>query len=82
MTGKCRTFVGLWRLGLALSTVPIVTEGSALAGAKSLTPPAGLTVPSRLVPVPAFRLQDVSGTTVQGSDFVGKVVIVRFWATW
>jgi hypothetical protein len=32
--------------------------------------------------MPAFRLEAVSGTTVQATDLLGKVVVVRFWATW
>jgi hypothetical protein len=82
MAGKYTTFVCLWMLGFALGMASIVPDRVAHAGEKDLPPPAGLTVPSRLTPMPAFRLQDVSGTTVQGSDFVGKVVVVRFWATW
>jgi peroxiredoxin len=32
--------------------------------------------------MPAFRLEAVNGTTVQATDLLGKVVVVRFWATW
>jgi peroxiredoxin len=31
---------------------------------------------------PSWTLQDLSGKTVQLSDFKGKVVILNFWATW
>ena len=51
-----------------------MTDKAALASEKHLTPPAGFAVPSQRMPMPAFRLQDVSGTAVQSSDLVGKVV--------
>lgn len=31
---------------------------------------------------PDFVLTDLKGTTVQLSDFKGKIVLVNFWATW
>lgn len=53
---------------------------------------AGQENPGALVPTPApsirgeqapeFELPDVNGDTVLLSDFLGKVVLVNFWATW
>ena len=31
---------------------------------------------------PNFRLQDTEGKTVQLSEFMGKLVVLDFWATW
>lgn len=45
-------------------------------------PPTGLMVVSSAAPMPAFRLAAVDGSTVSSADLRGKVVIVRFWATW
>jgi hypothetical protein len=44
--------------------------------------PAGLTAPSQPTRLPTFSLPDVQGTTVQETALHGKVVIVRFWASW
>jgi peroxiredoxin len=33
-------------------------------------------------PMPAFRLPGLSGTMFDSSALQGKVVVVRFWATW
>jgi thiol-disulfide isomerase/thioredoxin len=33
-------------------------------------------------PAPAWELKDFDGKLVKSSDFLGKVVILDFWATW
>jgi peroxiredoxin len=33
-------------------------------------------------PAPGFELKDASGATVKLSDYLGKVVLLNFWATW
>jgi peroxiredoxin len=33
-------------------------------------------------PAPEFHLKDLSGKTVNLSDFRGKAVVLNFWATW
>jgi peroxiredoxin len=33
-------------------------------------------------PAPNFQLRDLDGKVVSLSDFLGKVVLVNFWATW
>jgi cytochrome oxidase Cu insertion factor (SCO1/SenC/PrrC family) len=50
--------------------------------ADSLTPPLGLSAPAQPTPIPTFSLVDSNGTTVRSADLQGKVVLVRFWATW
>jgi len=32
--------------------------------------------------MPAFELPDPNGETVRSADLQGKVIVVRFWATW
>jgi cytochrome oxidase Cu insertion factor (SCO1/SenC/PrrC family) len=34
------------------------------------------------LPGPAFTLPDHHGTPMDSADLQGKVVVVRFWATW
>jgi cytochrome oxidase Cu insertion factor (SCO1/SenC/PrrC family) len=45
-------------------------------------PPEGLAAPAQPTALPAFSLVDINGTTVRSTDLQGKVVVVRFWATW
>ena len=47
-----------------------------------LTPPAGLEASGQQVAMPTFRLPSVAGGTVDAAALHGKVVVVRFWATW
>lgn len=44
--------------------------------------PAGLAAPGQQVAMPTFRLPSVDGSTVDSSTLHGKVVVLRFWATW
>jgi len=43
---------------------------------------ANLPKPGDRVSAPEFTLTDISGKSVNLSDFKGKVVILDFWATW
>jgi cytochrome oxidase Cu insertion factor (SCO1/SenC/PrrC family) len=38
--------------------------------------------PGNQLPAPAFTLPDHHGTPMDSADLQGKVVVVRFWATW
>ncbi len=31
---------------------------------------------------PSWSFKDINGTTIQSTDYKGKVVVVNFWATW
>jgi cytochrome oxidase Cu insertion factor (SCO1/SenC/PrrC family) len=64
-------------LGILLTLSPL-----SLWAAEQPTPPEGLTAPSASTSMPAFELPDVTGETVRSADLQGKVVVVRFWATW
>jgi len=46
------------------------------------TPPQSLTVVNPSSPSPTFELPHAQGTTIRSADLQGKVVVVRFWATW
>ena len=66
---------------MAVSTIGAVFVAAVLFGQNK--PGATETSPSsKLLPAPAWQLQDVDGKTVRSSDFKGKVVILDFWATW
>ena len=73
-----RQHLGLFLLlGILLTLSPL-----SLCGAEQPEPPEGLTAPSPSTSMPAFELPDANGATVRSADLQGKVVVVRFWATW
>jgi cytochrome oxidase Cu insertion factor (SCO1/SenC/PrrC family) len=45
-------------------------------------PPESLAVVNPSTPVPTFELPHAQGTTMRSADLQGKIVVVRFWATW
>ena len=54
----------------------VKSEMASVAGAANLRPES-----SRKA-APAFTLKDSNGTSVKLSDYLGKVVLLNFWATW
>ena len=61
----------------------ILLAGANFAGAADAPrPPAGLTMPAQSKQMPAFNLPGLNGAGVRAEDMRGKVLIVRFWATW
>ena len=64
-------------LGILLSLSPL-----SLRAADQPNPPEGLIAPSPSTSMPMFELPDANGETVHSADLQGKVVVVRFWATW
>jgi len=42
----------------------------------------GLTAVLTPAPLYSFSLPDLDGQTVHSNDFLGSVLILRFWATW
>jgi len=52
------------------------------SAAESPTPPEGLATPGQATAMPAFELADPDSHPVRSDDLRGKVVVVRFWATW
>jgi len=43
--------------------------------------PPGLAAPSDIRRMPSFSLPDVNGGTIRSADLVGKIAVIRFWAT-
>ena len=64
-------------LGILLTLSPLSTHA-----AGSLTLPEGLAAPSQTTSMPAFELPDANGEAIRSADLQGKVVVVRFWASW
>jgi cytochrome oxidase Cu insertion factor (SCO1/SenC/PrrC family) len=52
------------------------------AAAEVVAPPMGLGEVQSATPMPTFSLPSVHGQTFDPSTLRGKVVVVRFWATW
>ena len=64
-------------LGGFLTLLPL-----GLRAAEQPPTPEGLAAPSQPTSMPAFELPAPNGETVRSADLQGKVVVVRFWATW
>lgn len=60
-----------------LGTMPSGADGGGEMGASRL--PAGQAL---AFPTPDFRLPSLDGGTISPADYLGKVVVVDFWATW
>jgi cytochrome oxidase Cu insertion factor (SCO1/SenC/PrrC family) len=45
-------------------------------------PPQGLVAVDSSVSMPEFSLPSLDGAAVNSAGLQGKVVVVRFWATW
>lgn len=75
---------GLQSLRRLLIVGVVVTLGTVGVSAQGeqIQPPAGLTEVSPVTLMPVFQLPAMNGSTVNSSDLQGKVVVVRFWATW
>ena len=76
--------IGYHRVGLLLFAGALVALGSlwanAIAGPTTL--PEGLVEASPPPPMPPFSLADMQGVTMSSAQLQGKVVVIRFWATW
>jgi cytochrome oxidase Cu insertion factor (SCO1/SenC/PrrC family) len=62
----------------------VLCLGSPLGTAtgESLEPPMGLAEVKPAKPMEAFTLPGLNGSAFDSSALQGKVVVVRFWATW
>jgi cytochrome oxidase Cu insertion factor (SCO1/SenC/PrrC family) len=65
-------------MGLALLLA--LTDGIVIGQPVEL--PMGLAEVKPAAPMPTFTLPDVNGGAFESSKLLGKVVVVRFWATW
>lgn len=70
----------VWVLMWALTLVSAATVDLAIGG--SPEPPLGLGAVQPATPMPSFKLPLVNGDLFDSSTLQGKVVVVRFWATW
>jgi cytochrome oxidase Cu insertion factor (SCO1/SenC/PrrC family) len=53
-----------------------------IATVEPIEPPMGLGAVTPATPMPKFKLPAVNGEAFDSSQLEGKVVVVRFWATW
>jgi hypothetical protein len=61
----------------------VIWGGLSMAHAETAPPPpSGLYVLEQPVAMPSFNLPSTHGGTLDSSVLKGKVVIVRFWASW
>jgi cytochrome oxidase Cu insertion factor (SCO1/SenC/PrrC family) len=82
MTRGQKWYILVW-LAVLLYGVVISRQGlPAWAAEGGLALPEGLAAPAQPTPMPDFSVPSVSGTTIQAAELQGKVVVVRFWATW
>ncbi len=73
----------LWGGVLGIATLCAIFLGINAARAKSaIKPPSGLWALGQPVTMPSFNLPTVAGGMLDSASLQGKVVIVRFWATW
>lgn len=71
------------RLGLCLLVGMLLTlSPQRTVVADTSTLPQGLAAPGQATTMPVFELSDPDGHPVRSDDLRGKVVVVRFWASW
>ena len=82
MTRRQKVYVQIWFSLLLCSVVFTLGGRDRHAVASPPDPPPGLAAPRQPMPMPDFSLPDVGGNTVSSADLRGKVIVMRFWATW
>ena len=80
MMRRCMVQPRLWLLLLLGGLLTLPPLG--LPAAEPPHPPEGLAAPGQPTSMPAFELPAPNGETVRSADLQGKVVVVRFWASW
>jgi cytochrome oxidase Cu insertion factor (SCO1/SenC/PrrC family) len=72
----------IWGL-VSLVSFGVILGGLSMAHAQTAAPPpSGLDALEQPVAMPSFKLPSTNGGTLDSSALKGKVVLVRFWATW
>lgn len=72
-----------WRgILVTIGLVLLVGSYTTPAAERVPVPPDGLLPPETPTSIPDFRLPSVDGKTLEAADLRGKVVVIRFWATW
>jgi hypothetical protein len=82
MTVQQKVHVPVWLTLILCSAILTLGEMVRHALADPPAPPPGLAAPRQPTPMPDFSLPAVGGTSVRAADLQGKVIVVRFWATW
>jgi cytochrome oxidase Cu insertion factor (SCO1/SenC/PrrC family) len=68
---------------LALVSIALfVGDSVGTATGETREPPMGLAEVKPATPMAAFTLPDLNDSAFDSSALQGKVVVVRFWATW
>jgi len=60
----------------------LVFGAMAHAAESSSMPPAVMAPPAKPTALPEFEFANLHGGTLKSSDMKGKVIVIRFWATW
>jgi cytochrome oxidase Cu insertion factor (SCO1/SenC/PrrC family) len=72
----------MWGL-LSIVSLCVAFGGFSMVHAESAPlPPHGLEALQQSAVMPSFNLPTTRGGTLDSATLKGKVVIVRFWATW
>jgi len=72
----------LLRINLLRTSALLLTLAGVPAAADQPGIRAGLYPENERKSAPGFALQDATGKTVKIEDYLGKVVLLDFWATW
>jgi cytochrome oxidase Cu insertion factor (SCO1/SenC/PrrC family) len=75
-----KKFLFVWLTTAALCGAACATVAHAAEG---LFPSATvMAAPQQPTKLPDFELPNLNGGTLKSADMKGKVIIIRFWATW
>ncbi len=70
-------------LGLIALALCATTWTTAVPAAEGLFPAATVMAPpAQPTKMPEFEFVNLQGGTLKSSELKGKVIVIRFWATW
>lgn len=73
----------LWLFIVALGAAACFAVANAAYAAEGLFPnPTAMSAPSQPTKMPEFNFANLHGGTLKSSELKGKVIVIRFWATW
>ena len=64
----------------ALAAIAVAATPHALAA--DVPMPVGLTAPAQSTVMPAFDLPTTAGKQLDSASLKGRVLVIRFWASW
>jgi hypothetical protein len=67
---------------LLASVILLLGCSIGIAAGEPIEPPMGLAEVKPTTPMPMFQLPGVNGELFNSAKLQGKVVVIRFWATW